>query len=285
MTHRRLLCVLVFLTLSASAQARTKIAVLELRVDSGLDAAIAKTLDEVLLNAFHESGALDVLGSSDIATMLTLEEQRVQLTGCADDSCLAEIGGALGVQLLASASVGAVGEQFILSVKVIDVNNARVVDRAGANVDRDETQLVEALTGLVRKVTATLAIEQADTAGESLTAGDGSRGAMEVLPWVGLGLTVAVGGVGGVLAGLASSDASSAQDEYQGSPDWRDLKDSAETKALTADVMFGVAGAAAVATVVLFVLGAVGDDEAPAASITAIPVRGGGVASLAVRFE
>jgi len=272
---------LTIVALPTTADAKEKIAVLDLRVNTEIDKGVITTLNEILLNSFHESGALDVLGSSDIATMITLEEERVKLTGCADDACLAEIGGALGVQLLASASIGAVGDKYVLSVKVIDVKKAMVVDRSSETVAKEDSELIAAIKRAVKKVTATVKVTYPPS-GEARALGEPS-GFIEIAPWVGLGLTIALGGTGGILGGLAWSDAASAREEFEGTSDWQDLKDSTDSKAVAADVMFGIAGAAAVATIVLFILDASGDDE-PAASTAVVPTRGGGVASVEVRF-
>ena len=265
---------LALAALPASAADRPKIAVLDLKLNTELDDKLARTLNEIMLEAFHESGVLDVIGSSDIAAMLTLEEERIKLTGCADDACLAEIGGALGVQYLAVASLGAVGESTIVSLKVLDVRRARVVDRASETVEQRDEALVKAIRKNVDKVVATIRLGMAPEA---------ERTVPGYLPWVGLGLTVALGGTAGVLAGLASQEASEAQDAIDGTAAWRDHKDTAESRALGADVLFGVAGAAAVGTIVLFVLSRSSDD-APAASAAIAPARGGATAAVEVRW-
>ena len=109
---------------------KPKIAVLGLKAAKGIDEGTVRLLDELLLTEIQEAGSFEVFGSSDIASMITLEEQRIQLTGCNDDSCLAEIGGALGVNLLVASSVGAVGDKWLLNVKLLDVSTAKVLKRS-----------------------------------------------------------------------------------------------------------------------------------------------------------
>ena len=105
---------------------------------------------------------------------------------------------------------------------------------------------------------------------------------MDIAPWLALGLTVAAGATGGALGGLAMQDKSTADGELKGSPDFEDAEDGAASKALIADVMFGVAGAAAVATVVLFLLG-MDDDDSPATGAV-MPTPGGATATVGWRF-
>jgi len=283
----------------AVAGGKPKAAIMDLQADAKLEPGIVSTLNQVLLSSFHETGKYEVIGSSDITAMLSLEEERIKLTGCADESCLAEIGGALGVQLMVTSRVGAVGDQYVVSLNLLDVRKAKVVGRTSQMVQRDDSKLIAALTDAVNKVTSGHVMEALP---DRTTTGDTSAGVaaapagqpgvpaeqdeltvMDWVPWLTLGLTVAVGAVGGVMGGLAWSDAGDARDRMKGDPEAADLEDGAETKALVADVMFGVAGAAAVATVLLFVLGR--DKDQPAATATVMPLRDGAAAGVTLRFR
>ena len=288
-----------------------RMAVMDLQNDAELKEGIVTTLNEILLGEFSAVEGLEILGSSDITSMLSLEEERIKLTGCSEDSCLAEIGGALGVAMMATARVGAVGDNYVVSVKIIDVTRAKVKGRISEVVERNDSELIRtikrAVVGSLKaakvsgiggdaaepdkteptktepdKTEATAKVEPAPDPGkepepkEPLTFYDWA-------PWAALGLTAVAGGVGGAMGGLALKDSKSADDETRGSPDFDDAKDRAQTKALVADVMFGVAGAAAVGTVILFVLGAMDDDE-PAAAAAIIPTRDGAAATVAVQW-
>lgn len=286
----------------AQASEKTKIAVLDLQAKSGLSKDLVQLLNEMVLTETQNAGEFAVIGSSDIASMMSLEEQRVQVTGCADDTCLAEIGGALGVNLLVASSVGIVGSRYIINVKMLDVTTAKVFQRVSDLVDRDDDKLVDAIKSAVHKVTAGLpgahvreapqpaeSEAQADDAAQPATAesavepeGQGTSFG-DVAPWLTLGVAVAAAGVGGAMVGLGSSDYSSMDSQVRGTPTWRDFKDSGDTKMTAGGVMLGVAGLAAVGTLVLFLV--VGDDdEAAATSAMFVPARGGGVVSVGHRF-
>ena len=81
--------------------------------------------------------------------------------------------------------------------------------------------------------------------------------------------------------GLGGSDYSAMDDEFRKSDSWEDLKDSGDTKITVGGILVGVGGAAAVATLVLFLVG--GDDE-PEKAATVLPVEGGAVGVLSVQF-
>jgi len=290
-------CALVALllpcSLAAAGQERETLAVLGLRALNELSADRVATLDEVLLTAFQEAGRHEVLGSSDIASIMSLEEQRVQVTGCADDSCLADIGGALGVSWLAAATIGTIGDQFVLSLKLLAVDDASVAGRVTRNFPRDEDRLIGEIRGAVTELLGGGAAApappagagrrgpgDAPAAGAPTTVREAARPAagsgVGPWPWVTLGLTVAAAGTAGALAGLAVADRDAMDQRYQGNDDWAARKSAAETKALAADVLFGVAGAAAVTTLVLFLLELTGDEPAPA-SVGVRPTAGGGL--------
>ena len=93
-------------------------------------------------------------------------------------------------------------------------------------------------------------------------------------------------GTGGALGGLAMGDAKDARAAVPGSNEWRDAKDAAEGKALGADVLFGIAGAAVLTTVVLFVMRPAADAIQTEVKVepTAAVLPGGAAAGLTVRF-
>ena len=71
----------------ARAGERPKLAVTALRLDTKLPEGMDRTLNEILLGEFHRRHGQEVLGASDIAAMLQVEQQKI-LLGCDDDSCL-----------------------------------------------------------------------------------------------------------------------------------------------------------------------------------------------------
>lgn len=93
-----------------------------------------------------------ILSGSDMRAMLDLEQQK-QALDCDDQSCLAEIGGALGVPYLVHANLGRVGASYVLSVKLMDVNAAKVL---GSHVLRlkSEDDLLDGIDTAVDKAVA-----------------------------------------------------------------------------------------------------------------------------------
>ncbi len=93
--------------------------------------------------------------------------------------------------------------------------------------------------------------------------------------WAAIGTTAALGIATGVVSGLAASNFSSFEDARDGGDLARadELRDEGETLNLTADVLLGVTGAAAVTSLILVVLEVTSDDGSDDEADTALRVR------------
>ena len=133
----------------AHSSEKPGMAVLDLALKGGVDKNVGDMLNELVLARLNESGRFGtVLGGSDIKDLLTLEEQKNAL-GCEDDSCLAQLGGALGVPYLFTSSLGTFGGKFILTLKLTSVDDAEVLARR-SEIIPDEGQLLETLPVLIQ---------------------------------------------------------------------------------------------------------------------------------------
>jgi TolB-like protein len=176
-TGRRLFSMAAFLVaLAAPAQAKElRIAVLDIRA-LGTEAAKAELLSEVALTEAASLGGFDVIGKSDIASVIGFEKQK-QVMGCAEDSsCLAEIGGALGVDLILVGSLGTLGDLFRLDLKLVDAKKAKVRSRIGVTVEGKEGQLVAAVQKAVRELLVPLKGEAQAIAKASATGTGAAQG-------------------------------------------------------------------------------------------------------------
>jgi hypothetical protein len=158
--QRLLLLVLAASALAGRAHAKElRIAVLEIRA-LGTEAAKAELLSEVALTEAAGMGGFDVVGKSDIASVMGFEKQK-QVMGCAEDSsCLAEIGGALGVDLILVGSLGTLGDLFRLDLKLVDTKKAKVRARVGVTVEGKEGQLVAAVQKAIRDLLGPLKLSE-----------------------------------------------------------------------------------------------------------------------------
>ena len=125
------------------------IAVFDLEAVHGVKTSMARVLSDILLSNLTDSSRFaSVVSGEDIKQMLDLEQQKNAL-GCNDESCMAEIGGALGVPFMAVPTMGKLGGQFVLNLKILDVESARVRARVSRTVAR-EVDLPTAVLALTK---------------------------------------------------------------------------------------------------------------------------------------
>ncbi len=119
-------------------------AVLDLQA-AGLDPEIARSLTEVLSEGIKRVKGATVITSDDIKAMLQLEGQK-EMLGCSGDSaCIAEIGGALGVDKLIVGSVAKLEQSFVISLKLIDSGAIKVDNRITESFQGQKDQLIKAV--------------------------------------------------------------------------------------------------------------------------------------------
>jgi len=147
---RKLVLVLSILTLATAAgAAKKKVAVPKMKASGADIASMASPLTEILTTELESLVDIEVIGSSDISAMLGFEKEK-ELLGCEDDiTCIAEIGGALGVDLLLVSEIGRVGGTYVLTLKLIDTQTGAVLKRGYKSVPN-----ADALIGAVKPALA-----------------------------------------------------------------------------------------------------------------------------------
>jgi TolB-like protein len=127
------------------------VAVMEFASKGGVTQEQMDALGELLANEIRDLGAFRVIGKSDIQAVLQFEEKKI-LAGCSDDSCIAEIGGALGAQFVAVGSVSLFGETYLLNLKLLDVRKISVWKGISRKVKGGEDALLDATSSAVREI-------------------------------------------------------------------------------------------------------------------------------------
>ncbi|MBW1809073.1 MAG: hypothetical protein JRJ19_16560 [Deltaproteobacteria bacterium] len=138
-----LLIILSSFTINAAAE-EISIAVMEFASKGGVSQEQMDALSDMLANEIRNRGEYRVIGKSDIRTALNLEEQKTML-GCNDNSCIAEIGGALGVRWVVVGNVSLFGETFLLNLKLMDVEAVKVAWGTSKKVTGGQAKLIDAL--------------------------------------------------------------------------------------------------------------------------------------------
>ncbi len=104
-------------------------AVLDLAAGEGVTAERAASLSEVVVGEVgtHLAGC-SVVSRSELRALVSFEIER-QLSGCDSDSCLAEIGEALGVDRLVIGTVSRVDARTLVALRLVDMRDLRVLRR------------------------------------------------------------------------------------------------------------------------------------------------------------
>jgi hypothetical protein len=156
--------------------------------------------------------------------------------GCTEESCLAEIGSAIGADLLVDTSVGTIGNLRVLALKLIDVKVARVERRQTETV-ADDNSLVDAGHRLVAELMG-LPMPGATSSGKRIA-----------------GIGVLAGGAAFAAAGVVFGAVAEGQlGSYRNTED-PNAAAGARNSAHIADGAYGVAVVAALVGAVLFFVG------------------------------
>lgn len=154
----RLLTVVALLAVAPAAAVadanKPSIAVMDLKA-RGVDEAAAGALSTEVTNALASLRVITVISGEDVRRLLALEETRQGCTGEVDAACMAEIGGALGVEQLVYGEVAKIGDTYALSLVLLDTQRAKATNRASAKVD-SASDLLREMNKLARALVAPL---------------------------------------------------------------------------------------------------------------------------------
>ncbi|MBW2704339.1 MAG: hypothetical protein JRF33_26270 [Deltaproteobacteria bacterium] len=279
-----LVLALSIITSLAFAQEPVPVAVMEFASKGGVTQEQMDALGDMLANNIRAAGKYKVIGNSDIRAALNLESQK-QLLGCNDDSCVAEIGGALGVRWVVLGNISQFGETYLLNLKLLDVEKVSVAQGISKKIDGGQSALIDALP--IAAAELMKAAEQAMGMGESpkdnpkpkddtpkVTMADvgttaPARGGFNHNLWGHIGLWSGVGmlAVSGTCFALAKKEANAYFDESE-----MDAADKSRTFAGVAWGTLGLGVALAATGVTLWLM----ESDQPGVTATVAPTGDGG---------
>ncbi|HEY3446910.1 MAG TPA: hypothetical protein VGK67_11125 [Myxococcales bacterium] len=189
----------------AKKKSKPRIAVLDVRTAGTLDPKTFEGLSGLIASEIAaRASAVQVIGSGDIRAMVGFEREK-QLMGCSESACLAEIGGALGVDWMLTTEGSKLGGTWILTMVLIDVPKSRPLKRLSQRTDQENKVVDEAILG-VRQMVAELPKDESAPAPAAPVAAVETRpaegGRNKVLTWGLLGGGVVALVVGSVTAGM-----------------------------------------------------------------------------------
>lgn len=169
-------------------------------VSNGVEKDVIKTVESLLAVELSHYEALDVLSSADVRRALELETAR-QLAGCDEESCLEELAGALGADLVVYGDAGKLGSLLVVNLNLFDHTTLRSIGRVSvraSTLERLPKLLRPKLAELLAPWYASrgLAVERRGVASD--------EGVPPFVPWTVAGAGGALALVGGALAGVGA---------------------------------------------------------------------------------
>lgn len=138
-------------TTALAMDAPTSVLMMPLKPVRGVDKATCQLLSNYMLSQLQGVKRLRTVGASDMDAVLAADKQK-QALGCTDVSCMAEMGGALGVDLVMYGELGVLGSKYNVNVSAVRTSDATVAARASLLVDKTEDALAERVPSLVQNV-------------------------------------------------------------------------------------------------------------------------------------
>jgi hypothetical protein len=115
--------------LAVALAAAPRVAVLPVVAGEGVPPGTATAVAEAVAGEVRRRAGVEVITQREIAAVMSLERQR-EMLGCKSDSCMAELGGALGCDRLVAGDLARLGESWLISLKLVETGKARVSAQA-----------------------------------------------------------------------------------------------------------------------------------------------------------
>lgn len=146
------------------AATRPSLAIMQVEAAHGVAAGVATLLSDQVTQTFRASGAFGrVVSLKETEDLLGLERLR-QLAEC-EGGCVTELAGALGVDYLATAKIGKLGNSYLMSMRLMSVKSGSTVGSVSERLrENSEEAFLDALPAAVAAVIKQAGLETATTA-------------------------------------------------------------------------------------------------------------------------
>ncbi|MBI5528156.1 MAG: hypothetical protein HY897_17630 [Deltaproteobacteria bacterium] len=264
--------------------AKPTLLVFDLAAEQGIEKSVTNLLTELVIDKVTKLDRYTVAGQKDLAKMVFWEQNK-QLQGCSDTSCLVQIAGAMGAAFYIEGSVGAVGSQYIITLKLIDAQTVTIRSRSTMRVKKDDDVMVDTVVRMVGEifaaeqkasgggaaVQAPFSDKKIDPAAPAAVSAEAPRPKGWYWKWVALG-----GGGAFVLAGASfTGTARTVNDDYEAHKISREnAQDTIQRNNVLAVTCYGI-GLGLIGTGIWLWVREPKAEPPPAASFDVVPLDGG----------
>jgi hypothetical protein len=110
------------------AAAPIKIAVAPIAAGEAVTDKTAAAITDAIAREVRRVPGVQAIAPDEMKSFLDLDRQR-RLASCEDQGCMAELGGALGVDRIVSGRLNKIGETWVFALKMLDVKKASVLSQ------------------------------------------------------------------------------------------------------------------------------------------------------------
>lgn len=125
-----------------------RIVVWNLSPQSGVTEKESSTVTAILIGEIARISKMDVISEKEIKSAIMTEETRKSCVAD-DNSCIAEIGAALGSPYSVTGTLSRMGGYWVVSIQLLDVQKVEVKSRVSKKFKGSESKLLESVTPLV----------------------------------------------------------------------------------------------------------------------------------------
>lgn len=137
----------------AAAEIKTNYAVMNLKCGDGVSEGEGELISDRLRSELFNTGKVNVMERNQMQEVL--KEQGFQQSGaCTDEACVVEMGQMLGVKVMVVGSLGKLGSMFMVNIRAIDVQTARIIKVVSVDVKGDIEDVVDHLWDIAVKITS-----------------------------------------------------------------------------------------------------------------------------------
>jgi hypothetical protein len=110
-------------TWGAAGPKRQKLMLLDFPADPAFTPNVIRVIGDYLAGGLRDQG-FEVMTTGDIGAALGVERQK-ELMGCSESSCVADIGGAMGVDYIVRPNMAVLDRDTVLTLTLIDSKGRR----------------------------------------------------------------------------------------------------------------------------------------------------------------
>lgn len=145
--------------LRAETPVKNRLAVLEFKAESGVEATAARTVTELFITGMVRTGSYTIVDRANLQKVLT--EQSVQQSGCVDTECAVQIGQLVAANKILTGTLSRLGRKIFIHVRLIDVEKG-LVELAAQSSATDIENLDQGVRDIIRQIASSGGHRQSD---------------------------------------------------------------------------------------------------------------------------